>query len=431
MAGIVIGLSSSALNKRLESEISLNIRAVSETIWQPILLLGAAVFYSIPGLTPFTPHAIPAFLPLGLALVGMTLGWRFHRSSALYALVALVLTYLALDLLNGRPPARDVYGQVLYAGISILLPVNLTIWAYLEERGLLNRFGLFRLFTLIAQAGILYNLTVSDNAQLIAEAEWLFHFRLLPPDIDQWTYLPQPALIAYALSFLLLTAHLLVTASPLSGGLLGALLASAAAFHLVGNPIAVDSFLTAAIAIITAAVVQDTFRMAFIDELTGIPGRRALIADMKRLGGRYVIAMADIDHFKSFNDTHGHDVGDQVLQMVAERLSRISGGGKAYRYGGEEFTILMPGKNLETAEPCLEDVRQLVEQSNFQIRGKERAKSKSKKKPRPSNHNVVSVTVSIGAAQSEGAAVKPDAIMKSADKALYRAKKAGRNQLAS
>ena len=66
-----------------------------------------------------------------------------------------------------------------------------------------------------------------------------------------------------------------------------------------------------------AGVAHEAYQMAFRDELTGLPGRRALNERMQRLGRNYVLAMSDVDHFKRFNDTHGHDVGDQVLRLVA------------------------------------------------------------------------------------------------------------------
>ena len=94
--------------------------------------------------------------------------------------------------------------------------------------------------------------------------------------------------------------------------------------------------------------------MAFRDELTGLPGRRALNEKLQRMGRVYTLAMADVDHFKAFNDTHGRR-GDQVLRMVAAQLRRVSGGGHAYRYGGE-FTLVFPArprrKACRTWKPC-------------------------------------------------------------------------------
>jgi diguanylate cyclase (GGDEF)-like protein len=405
------------------------IRTTFETLWMPsLLLVAAAGFYAAPGLIPSAPHVVPSFLPIGLAFVGMFLGWRFQRSGAFFA-IGVLLLYFALNHFGVRAPGKDAYGQVFYAGASILLPINLALLVFLEERGLFTRWGLRRGAFILAQAGALYWLTLAGSAQAQAEAQLLFHFRLFSPEVDRWTYLPQPALIFYALAFAALTVRLVVTSSPFFGGLLGALAATAAAFHFVADSLGADLFMTAAMAIVTVAVVQDSYRMAFIDELTKIPGRRALLEDMKRLGGRYVIAMADIDHFKKFNDTYGHHVGDQVLRMVAERLSRVSGG-KTYRYGGEEFAILFPGKDVKTAWRNLEAVRQLVERSAFQIRAKDRPKKKPKDKTKKGDGSMVSVAVSIGVAELGSGGDKPEAVMQSADEALYRAKKAGRNQIA-
>jgi diguanylate cyclase (GGDEF)-like protein len=66
------------------------------------------------------------------------------------------------------------------------------------------------------------------------------------------------------------------------------------------------------------------------------------MSEMMSLGHRFTIAMLDIDHFKRFNDTYGHAVGDQVLKMVAAKLRQVKGGGRAFRYGGEEFTLVFP-----------------------------------------------------------------------------------------
>ena len=95
---------------------------------------------------------------------------------------------------------------------------------------------------------------------------------------------------------------------------------------------------------------------------------------MAGLGPRYVLAMGDVDHFKSFNDTHGHDIGDQVLKLVAARLAEVEGGGRAFRYGGEEFTVLFDDATLEQAMPHLEATRASVEAYRMAVRSEARPK---------------------------------------------------------
>jgi diguanylate cyclase (GGDEF)-like protein len=172
--------------------------------------------------------------------------------------------------------------------------------------------------------------------------------------------------------------------------------------------------------------------MAFKDELTGLPARRALNAALHGLKRNYTIAMLDIDFFKKFNDRFGHDVGDQVLCMVASHLRRVGGGGTPYRYGGEEFTILFSGKVKEDAIPHLERLRQSIEAAQFGLRGKNRPKKPPKKsKKSKTKPKTVTVTISIGVAESNSNRLKAASIMKAADQALYRAKKRGRNCIAT
>jgi len=178
-----------------------------------------------------------------------------------------------------------------------------------------------------------------------------------------------------------------------------------------------------------ASVVEHSFRLAYIDELTELPGRRALVESMDDPDSVFTLAMLDVDHFKKFNDTHGHEVGDHVLRMVAARLATVGAGGTAYRYGGEEFTVVFPGKTSDEVAPELERLRELVEKSPLVLRGQDRPKKKPKtpsrsKKKKPSVH----VTISIGAA-TRSKNEHWERVMKRADAALYKAKEEGRNRV--
>ncbi|SHH78956.1 GGDEF domain-containing protein [Ferrimonas marina] len=178
------------------------------------------------------------------------------------------------------------------------------------------------------------------------------------------------------------------------------------------------------------SVLEHGHQIAFLDELTGIPGRRALNLALKRLGRRYTLAMTDIDHFKKFNDTYGHDVGDEVLKLVAARLSKVKGGGKVYRYGGEEFTILFAGKTPKQCRAALEAVRQDIEEYPFMVRSsKERPEDNQdgKRQRGSGGGKQVQITLSLGVAQRSRKYGDVESVIKAADTALYAAKKAGRN----
>ena len=142
--------------------------------------------------------------------------------------------------------------------------------------------------------------------------------------------------------------------------------------------------------------------------------------------------MADVDHFKKFNDTYGHDLGDQVLKMVAVQIGGVGGGGKAFRYGGEEFTVLFPGKEAGEALPYLERLREEIDSYRLARRGVERPKkAQGNKRQRGSwrDKDSVSVTISIGVAERNDRLVTPQAVLDAADRALYRAKEKGRNRV--
>jgi PleD family two-component response regulator len=170
--------------------------------------------------------------------------------------------------------------------------------------------------------------------------------------------------------------------------------------------------------------------------------------------------MLDIDHFKRCNDTYGHDTGDQVLRMVASRLARVSGGGEAYRCGGEEFAILFSGKTTSDVVEHLEKLRADIEASKLRLRGPDRRqeargpdrrnqRSSNQRPPNqrsrsraqtghairqlsrvePSSSDELSVTASIGVATSTRENPSSEEVIKAADKALYRAKDGGRNRI--
>lgn len=172
-------------------------------------------------------------------------------------------------------------------------------------------------------------------------------------------------------------------------------------------------------------------QLAYIDELTQLPQRRALLNHLSRLGRRSAVTMLDVDHFKKFNDTYGHDVGDQVLKLLGAVLGSEKGL-TAYRYGGEEFTLVFNHNNNDKLAEKLEQVRERVANYPLVIRQQNRPQdSKSGKQQRGSSaaSKTVHITISLGCAIRQSGE-SSSALLKRADEALYKAKKAGRNQVA-
>ncbi len=191
--------------------------------------------------------------------------------------------------------------------------------------------------------------------------------------------------------------------------------------------------IVAAFTIICAILLHAIFRIywhrVYVDELTNISNRRAMDEHLASLSGEYAIAMMDIDHFKAFNDTYGHDEGDNVLKLVGGLLSEELGD-KIYRYGGEEFCAIFNGINGEDAYMYVNKVRRKLEEREFFIRkpnSKREHTSRSDRKKKKQNGKKVQVTISIGLASPCLDIKNATDVIKLSDQALYKAKKKGRN----
>src|SRR5881409_2028762 len=216
--------------------------------------------------------------------------------------------------------------------------------------------------------------------------------------------------------------------SPVRGYVYGLVAVFAALSWLAPGP-GQEIWLATAGLILVVAVVEASYMMAYRDGLTELPGRRALNEALPRLSGQFSVAMVDVDHFKRFNDTYGHDAGDHVLRLVASRLAHAPGGGTAYRYGGEEFAVIYPGKGAEECMPHLEELREIVETSRFTMRRRFRPRNKANAPKGKKTREAIVITVSIGVAEKDQRHATADQVIQAADKALYRAKEAGRNRV--
>lgn len=167
--------------------------------------------------------------------------------------------------------------------------------------------------------------------------------------------------------------------------------------------------------------VTNTMALAVTDELTGLYNRRYFDRHLGLMLGKaqsqdrnMALMILDIDHFKSVNDTHGHDSGDVVLREFAARLKRnIRGVDLACRFGGEEFVVLMPDTEYRQAESVAERVRQSIADRPFELGG----------------GKTLAMTVSAGVTLNESGADTAESLVKRADVALYRAKREGRNRV--
>ncbi|QFI53628.1 GGDEF domain-containing protein [Aeromonas simiae] len=164
--------------------------------------------------------------------------------------------------------------------------------------------------------------------------------------------------------------------------------------------------------------LDETRRQANEDPLTGLLNRRAFELELdalSRTGKPFCLILADIDRFKAFNDEYGHLLGDQVLRAFARRLRDAAKEGvQVFRFGGEEFAILVPGKNLQLSRQLAESLR--------------RATEKLSVLDRKSGRRVDSITASFGVAEHNGREHGDDLVERT-DQQLYKAKELGRNRV--
>ena len=394
-----------------------------------MLLVAAAalVYWGAP-----SPAAAPfvRVYPIVVLVAAALLVWRFRRGRMALALAGLVLADRAMAWLAPIDSDAAYAGPVVVRTIAMLVPVALAALAFAREHGLFTPVGFGRLLILAAQTTAVLVVWLISAASPASTAH-VFDLQLVSAAALPSLAIGQPAALVAALAIAALVARVVWRPDAESRGLLWAAVAVVIATSV--GPAAGRATLHLANAglVLAVATVESAYAMAYHDELTGLPSRRALADALLRAGDAYTLAVVDVDHFKQFNDTHGHDVGDQVLRMVASRLARAGGGGRAFRHGGEEFVVLFDGKSIEESEPHLEALRESVADAKFKLRGRDRPKRKPAA-PRASvtKSRTLAVTVSIGAAQSRRAAT-PDDVLKAADRALYRAKEAGRNRVES
>jgi len=381
--------------------------------------IGPTLPPSLAGLRTLGPYAVLA--------LGVAFALRFNRGRALVILASLLAAYAGYEyaLALGGFAAKAVY-----TALVVLVPLNALAAMALPERGVLYH-GSYRWLVLLgAEALLILWIAAAGRSELSGLAwqgvleHWLFRS---PPT-------PLVGRLLFGAAFAAAAWRAWPKHTPLDLGLAAALISFFVAAEWAASPSVFGVFLSAAGAVVLVAFVQESHRLAFRDELTGLPGRRALEEQLRALGPRYTIAMVDVDHFKKFNDTHGHDIGDQVLKLVAARLAEVGGGGSAFRYGGEEFSLLFPDRSLKDALPFIERTRGSIERYKMAVRSEARPRQQEagiRRRGDVGPTQMLSVTVSMGAAQPEVERQPPAQVLKAADEALYRAKKGGRNRVST
>jgi diguanylate cyclase (GGDEF)-like protein len=382
------------------------------------LLVAAAWVAGATGL-PDGAWPVVSVLAELLAVLLLASAWRFRRSRLAIATIAIAATNF---LIRGPlAPEISAHAGAGVAMIGLLLPLNLTVLVLARDQPLPRPAPLIFAAAVLAQPWI-----AAIVLHLVAQAR-------TSEAAAGWTQLlrsPQAALLAFLIAGVFTALAFAARRGTFEVSMLWVLVASALAIFGSAGANPSTLMLTSAQLALLVGLVEDSYRLAYHDELTALPGRRALDEALATLDGQYIVAMADVDHFKRFNDRYGHEVGDQALRMVADELARVGHPARAYRYGGEEFAMLLPGHSPAEALARLDELREAVASRGFAVRSPKRPRKKPDKPSRPSSPTErVKVTVSIGAAGPGARHPEPGDVLRAADAALYRAKRRGRNRV--
>ena len=377
------------------------------------LLSGFAIWSSIQIATwPVGWQTLLFYSPYVIGGIGVFVSFFLNRMQPILMILSITLTVFALTFVPLDNKSFSV--EILYPILTIFLPLNLLIWLLVPERGVKHTsYNLALLSLFVLQAGAIYWAVSTLPFELMHQVS--------APVSDQEGFFVKIPLIGSLMVVLVANVFIVRLA------ILQKIKVSdqVALFVLLLMTLGLNGFVdygtlgwlaSISLLIIILSMIFDAHQIAYTDELTGMQGRRALFESFMGLNRHYSIAMIYIDHFKNFNDTYGHDIGDLVLRTVSKVLMSVGSGGQAYRFGGEEFTVVFSGKTPAQVRPVLDALRKAVEETElkFDHNGKQ---------------TTTKVAVSIGVAPKNKEFKTPESVIKAADQALYQAKEMGRNRV--
>jgi len=365
------------------------------------------------------------WLPYLIMLASVGLCVMFYNSREFCLYLTLIASFYLLQSIVWTDKGQTD-SALLFNLIALAIPVNFLLFNLFKERGLLNSHGMQKTLILLAEllVGILLVSVKPELLGIVLNHEFFkvpFFINPLISDIvvSVWVLVLLVQLAQYLINPALLKAAWVMSLWSIAIGL------------ILTDDIPVTAlYIIIASLILVIAIIIHAYRLAYRDELTQLPSRRALKQQLLSLGKNYSIAMVDVDHFKKLNDNYGHDTGDEILKMLANQLRAVRGGGRPFRYGGEEFTLVFPGMDAAESSIYLNALREKIANTPFMLRHhSKRPRNKPRVQKKRKRAKKINISVSIGVAEKTARDINPSDVIKAADEALYTAKKKGRNKV--
>lgn len=404
---------------------------ISLLVLLALLIVVALILSLVPESSQWSSNSAFRLMPYMVMVLCFVLGACFHQTRISFiSMFMIAMMLLVSHAAFTKPDDAKLYPIVFLS--SVYYPLLVLVFYYMKEQGILSAQGYLKIAIVLSALVVL--LLVPKIPSLTDVLSRVSGAAIVRPTAS-WLPVPLMGILVF-----LCCLPLLLYPRAYEGPSTGPLLAVSIIYVFAGLSFrgslweasagrsAFILFNSGAGVVMVWLVMESAWRHANIDELTQLPGRRAFAMRMERLRRGYGLAVVDIDHFKKINDRYGHDTGDQVLRYVASQM-RKAGAGHVYRYGGEEFVVVATTRDLKEFQGALEDLREMIADRPFGIRGLNRPKKKKKGARGGGNSEKIKVTVSVGAAIQSRKRPTPNDVLQAADKALYRAKKAGRNKV--
>lgn len=377
-----------------------------------VLVFQLDILGAFPEMMRYYPH-------LALA-AGVITVWRYRRDRLLVGIVLLVLAERGVWYATGA--AVGSAGEVLFASVALLVPLNFLAFAWMDEQGVFTRVGRIRLGIVLLQAALVALVSFTQGAALPAS----FAIELVPGSWLTWTSLSQPTLLVAAAALSILAVRVVLAPNATDRGLLWSTVSSVLALQSAETA---TFFFATAVLILTVSAHETAYGREKRDQLTGLLPRSFFEQALHSLAGSYSVAVVDIDHFENYNARYGRDAGDKVLRKIATLLEHVGRGGTAYRYSADEFTVLFPKKTVAQVAPRLGRLREKIEQKRIVFADKDLPATRLAESESKNGKEKAYVTVSIGIAQKTIHILDPGEVVGEADQAAYQAIREGGNRV--
>jgi len=361
--------------------------------------------------------------PLIVIGASLVVGLFFKRIWLMLAILILALADRTLLYFAANNAVTTEGGRLIYHAVSFLLPFNLCVFAFMKRKGDMTSQSIWFLGGILLQGCAVAFIYQHKGLGFGAFLE----FSSLNWPLLEGIPLAQMGLAAFGIAFTYYLLLYIRTRGVIERSFCWALISI---FYALGlskiGPMSSIYFSTAGL-ILVISVIENIYVEGFQDELTDLPTRKNMLGILSQLDRGYTVALIEVDHFQRLKDNHGRRVSKEVLRLIGSKLTTVAGGGKPFRYGGEQFTVVFPGKFLPDTLPLMEELRQTIKKPGPILTGQKSPRKKPKRVEVLANK--VPVTVSIGVAERKELDMSPHQAIKKAEGALITAKNEGRDRM--